>query len=127
MPKRKREKTLEDIIEEVGEVEEIIAGEVEALQPEPKTDLDRKRDELLKHAEDGDLDKSVAYVKKASAKIIEKLYVEYDRKRMQKVNEFLTDLFISKFTSLLGGLDAIEDSGVLEKELQKDALLRRDV
>ena len=113
MPKRKREKTLEDIIEEVGEVE------VEALRPEPKTDLDRKRDKLLKHAEDGDLDKSVAYVKKASAKIIEKLYVEYDRKIMQKANEFLTDLFISKFSSLLGGLDAIEDSGVLEKRTPK--------
>ena len=78
-------------------------------------------------AEDGDLDKSVAYIKKASQKVINKLYTEYERKRMQKANEFLTDLLISRFTNTLGGFDAIESPEGLTKELNKDELLKRDV
>ena len=54
------------------------------------------------------MDKSVAYIKKASDKVIDKLYMEYERKRMQKANEFLNDMLISKFANTLGGLDPIE-------------------
>ena len=34
---------------------------------------------------------------------------------------------ISKFADLLGGLDAIESSTELDKELQKDRLLKSDI
>ena len=63
----------------------------------------------------------------ASQKIIDKLYAEYERKRMQKANEFLSDLVISKFSALLGGLDAISDPEELSDELKKDELLKKDV
>ena len=43
---------------------------------------------------------------------------------MQKANEFLTDLLISRFSS---GLDSIESSEELSNELKKDELLKRDV
>ena len=46
---------------------------------------------------------------------------------MQKANEFLPDLLISKFSKLLGGLDAIESVENIENELNKDELLRGDV
>ena len=46
---------------------------------------------------------------------------------MQKTNEFLTDLLISKFNMILGGLDAIYSVENMEDELKKDELLRRDV
>ena len=46
---------------------------------------------------------------------------------MQKANEFLTNLLISKFASTLGGLDAIEQPEELSDELKKDELLKRDV
>ena len=66
---------------------------LEKVKPkEDNSNLDKKRDELLKLAKDGDLDKSVAYIKKASQKVINKLYTEYELKQMQKPNEFLTDL-----------------------------------
>ena len=52
----------------------------------------------MKLAKDGDLDKSVAYIKKASQQAINKLYTEYECKRMQKANEFLTDLVISRWS-----------------------------
>ena len=48
----------------------------------------KKRDELLKLAEKGDLDKSVAYTKKVSQKVINKLYTEYERKHMEKANDY---------------------------------------
>ena len=81
----------------------------------------------MKLAEDGDLDKSVAYIKKASHKVINKLYTEYERKRIQKANEFLTDLLIIKFANTLWGLDAIESPKDLKNDLEKDELLKRDV
>ena len=100
----------------------------ENVEPQnDNTDLEKKRDELLKLAEDGDLDKSVAYIEKASQKVINKLYTEYERKRMQKANEFLIDLLVSKFSNTLGGLDAIEFPEELTKDLKKDELLKRDV
>ena len=46
---------------------------------------------------------------------------------MQKANEFITDLLISKFSKLLGGLNATESVESMESELKKDELLRRDV
>ena len=50
----------------------------------------------------------MAYIKKASKKVIDKLYEEYERKRMSKANEFITEHLISKFAETLGGLNAIE-------------------
>ena len=45
----------------------------------------------------------------------------------EKANIFLTDLLISKLADLLGGLEAIESADELEKDLEKDKLLKRDV
>ena len=56
-----------------------------------------------------------------------KIHAEYEVKQSKKANAFLTDLLISKFAELLGGLDAIESSDELEKELGNDKLLKRDV
>ena len=111
MPKRKSNKvdSIDDLVNELETAHETIKEEInetppQGKQPEldskPQYDTDKKRDELLKLAE---LDKSVAFIKKASSKIVGKLYSEYDRKRSQKANEFLTDLLISKFSDTLGG------------------------
>ena len=136
MPRRKNTKpeTIDELLEEMETTETIVEEEIknsssekpEKKEPEPDN-TEKKRDELLKLAEHGDLDKSVAYIKKASQKVINKLYTEYERKRMQKANEFLTDLLISRFANTLGGLGAIESPEELTKELNKDELLKRDV
>ena len=124
MRKNVKPETIDDLINELETADEEVKKATEDSKHE---DNNKKRDELLKLAEDGDLDKSVAYIKKASQKVIDKLYTEYERKRMQKANEFLTDLLISRFSSTLGGLDAIEDAESLSDELRKDELLKRDV
>ena len=90
-------------------------------------DVAKKREELLRLSEDGEISQSVASLKKASGKIVLKIYAEYERQQAEKANAFLTDLLVSKFADLLGGLEAIESSEELEKELSKDKLLRRDV
>ena len=70
-------------------------------------------------SEDGEIDQSVKYLKKASAKVqvLNTIYAEYEGKRLERANQFLTDLAISKFTNLLGGLGAFESSTELDKEL----------
>ena len=78
-------------------------------------------------SEDGEIKQSVQFLKKASEKVILKIYSEYEIKQAEKANAFLTDFLISKFADLLGGLDAVESSEELEKELAKDKLLRRDL
>lgn len=137
MPKRKKKnpETIGDLIDEIKSANQTINEEIESanqtINEENNTKTEQedyeKRNVLLRLAEDGELDKSVAYIKKASQKVIDKLHSEYERKRMQKANKFLTDLLISKFSSTLGGLDAIDDPEELCKELKKDELLKRDV
>ena len=133
MPRRKNTKpeNIGDVIVEISPAENSLNDKMnnifsdekpekvklENVEPQnDNTDLEKKRDELLKLAEDGNLDKSVAYTK-ASHKVINKLYTEYERKRMQRANEFITDILISKFADTLGGLDAIESPEELKKEM----------
>ena len=94
---------------------------------DPQDEIERKREELIKFAKDGQINRNVKTIKKASNKVIERYYNKYERKRMQKANEFLTDQLISKFADTLGGLDAIESPDVLSDELRKDDLLKNDV
>ena len=94
---------------------------------EKEKEISKKRQELIQLSEDGEISQSVASLKKASGKVVLKIYAEYERQQAEKANAFLTDLLLSKFANLLGGLEAIESSEALEKELLKDKLLRRDV
>ena len=70
MPRCKKEKleTIDELIEEVQAAEKNV---VEELNQQPQLNVDntsdKKRDELLKLAEDGELDKSVAYIKNRHA------------------------------------------------------------
>lgn len=75
--------------------------------------------------EDGEIEQSVKYIRRASARNIDRIYSEYEAKRLEKANEFLTDLILSKFANLLGGLGALESSEALDEELQKGKLLKR--
>lgn len=62
--------------------------------------------------------------------VVDKIYDEYEDRRLEKANQFLTNLFISRFADLLGavgGLNAIESSKTLNDDLQKDRLLKSDV
>ena len=99
--------------------------------PEPDNnvneDVEKKRAELIKLSEDGEIEQSVKVIRKSSEKTINKIYAEYEAKQADKANSFRTDMLIRRFSDLLGGLDAIESGDELGKELIADKLLRRDV
>ena len=97
------------------------------IEEDGKQDADMLREELLKLADDGEIERTTASIKKAGEKTLRKWHAEVDKKREKKANEFLTDLLLSKFAGVLGGLQAIEDEEILARELQRDELLRRDV
>ena len=99
----------------------------ESRASDVKKEVMKKREELIRLSEDGEISQSVQNLKKSSDKVISKIYAEYEVKQTEKTNAFLTDLLISKFADLLGGLEAIESSEELEKELVRDKLLKRDV
>ena len=64
-------------------VDEMKATEID---DDPQDELQRKTEELIRLSEDGQLDRTVISIKKASSKVIEKLYSKYERQRMQKAN-----------------------------------------
>ena len=113
MPKR-RVKTeerdanpMEDLLNNLGDAEEEVkAAAKEAASAAGQAEapgLGRKRAELLRSSEEGDIIQSVKYLKKASTKVIENVYTEYEARRLENANQFLTELAISKFTDILGG------------------------
>ena len=55
------------------------------------------------------------------------MYAEYEAQRLGKASDFMTILIISKFASVLGGIDAVECADKLSEELLADNLLRADV
>ena len=112
---------------EVPQIETSTTASEEKQTQDVKKEVMKKREELIKLSEDGEISQSVQNLKKSSDKVILKIYAEYEVKQAEKANAFLTDLLISKFADLLGGLEAIESSEELEKELEKDKLLKRDL
>ena len=66
-------------------------------------------------------------ISQSSSKVIDKIYAGYEAQRLEKANQFLRDLAISRFADILGGLDAIESSESLNEELQKYRLLKSDI
>lgn len=55
------------------------------------------------------------------------MYAEYEAQRLGKASDFMTILVISKFASVLGGINAVESADKLSEELLADNLLRADV
>ena len=90
-------------------------------------DVEEKRAEIIRAIEDDEFKCSLPRARKASAKVIGDLYSDLQKLRSDRANMVLTDLLISRVSDLLGGLEAIESSEELEKELSKDEMLRRDV
>ena len=109
------------------EIPTVMVEEQVLTKEDSKAHILKKREELIRLSEDGEISQSVQNLKKANDKVILKIHAEYEVRQAEKANVFLTDLLISKFSDLLGGLDAIENSEELEKELQNDKLLRKDV
>lgn len=117
---------LTQLVDEINGVK--TANSVDEIKTaDPESDLDAKRRKLTKSCEDGEIDQSVKYLQKASAKDLEKIHKKMKDKRLEKANAFITDMLLSRFADTLDGLDAIASSEELNNDLQKDKLLKRDI
>ena len=92
-----------------------------------ETEADRKRMKLIQLAESGEISQSVKYIKKASNKVICKLYAEYEFIQQDKTNELLADVLIVKFSELMGMLETVRSGEDLAAELKEDKLLQGNI
>ena len=103
--------------EDIEEEEEI------ATEAELESEADRKRLKLIQLAENGEISQSVKYIKKASNRVISKLYAEYEWIQQDKTKAVLADTLITKFSELMEMLDTVPSGEDLANELREDKLL----
>ena len=89
--------------------------------------VDQKRMKMVQLSEIGEASQSVKYLKKASDKVICKLYAEYLYREQDKTNAILADTLIVKFADLLEMLNTVPSAKDLAAELKEDKLLQGNV
>ena len=85
------------------------------------------REELLSLAEKGEIKQSEKYIKKASQETLEKIKKDYDRKQLDVTNEYISEKLISNFSELMKNLKFVDDSKKMEKELDDNQMLKKDL
>ena len=96
-------------------------------QDSPEVKVDQKRMKMIQLSEIGEVSQSVKYIKKASDKVICKLYAEYIYKEQDKTNAVLAETLIVKFADLLEILNTVPSAKDLAVELKEDKLLQGNV
>ena len=91
------------------------------------SESDRTRMKMIQLAESGEISQSVKYIKKASDKVISKLYAEYLMIEQDKSNTILADVLITKFSELMGMLETVPSGDLLAAELKEDKLLQGNI
>ena len=89
--------------------------------------VDQKRMKMIQLSEVGEISQSVKYIKKASDKVICKLYAEYLYREQDKTNAVLADTVIVKFADLLEMLNTVPSAKDLAVELREDKLLQGNI
>ena len=118
------EEEFDSVLKEVEEVAN--PPQKKARKPE-KSQTENKRKKLIELSKDGVVDKTPGFIRKSNKDVIDKLYDEHEHQRMSYASEFLSNLIISKFASVLGSFNMVESSDQLSEELLGDKLLKDDV
>ena len=122
------EEEFDSVLKEVEEVAN--PPQKKARKPKPpdeKSQTENKRKKLIELSKDGVVDKTSGFIRKSNKDVIDKLYGEYEHQRMSYASEFLSNLIISKFASVLSSFNMVESSDRLSEELLGDKLLKDDV
>ena len=90
-------------------------------------EADHKRMKMIQLAESGQLSHSVKYIKKASNRVICKLYAEHLYIEQDKTNAVLADTLIVKFAELMEMLNTVPSGEDLAVELREDKLLQGNI
>ena len=114
--------SIPDVHEESAET-----TEAEQEKTETASESDRTRMKMVQLAEAGEISQSVKYIKKASDKVISKLYAEYLTIEQDKTNTILADTLITNFSDLMGMLETVPSGELLAAELKEDKLLQGNI
>ena len=101
--------------------------EEEEQTAETEDSPDHTRMRMVQLAENGEISQSVKYIKKASDKVLSKLYAGYQAIQLDKTNALLADVLIVKFSELMGMLNTVPSGELLAAELREDKLLQGDI
>ena len=85
------------------------------------------REEILRLVAKGKIKHTTKYVEKASDETLEKIYKNYVTKQLDQVNEQITKTLIKQLSDLMTSLELVEDGEDLERDLENNELLKRDV
>ena len=85
------------------------------------------KDEVLRLVAEGKIKHTTKYVEKASDETLEKIYKNYLTKQLDETNEKIADTLIKQLSDLMTSLKLVEDGEALEKDLEGNELLKRDV
>ena len=99
----------------------------ESCETSESAEADRKRMKMIQLAESGEVSQSVKYIKKASNRVICKLYAEHELIQQDKTNAVLADTLITKFAELMEMLDTVPSGEDLAVELREDKLLQGNI
>ena len=104
-----------------------LENKTQTEQTEQTEQVGQKRMKMIQLAEIGEISQGVKYIKKASDKVICKLYTEYLYREQDKTNAVLADTIIVKFSDLLEMLNTVPSAKDLAVELKEDKLLQGNV
>ena len=119
------EEEFDSVLKEVEEAANPPQKKTKSTAKKPQTENKRKK--LIELSKDGVVDKTSGFIRKSNKDVIDKLYDEHEHQRMSYASEFLSNLIISKFASVLGSFNMVESSDQLSEELLSDKLLKDDV
>ncbi len=85
------------------------------------------RAELITLAEKGEIKQGVAYIKKASHGALEKIKGDYERKQLEKTNEYISETLMGKLSEFMEATNMIDDAKSMEEELVHNKMVKRDL
>ena len=85
------------------------------------------KEELLRLVVEKKIKRTAKYIENATDETLKKIYDEYQRQELDEVNELVTGLIISKISELMNNLELVKDNDLLENDLAKNELFKRDV
>ena len=87
----------------------------------------RYREEVPRLVAEGKIKHTAKYVEKSSDETVEKIYKNYLTKQLDETNDHITDTLIKQLSELMTSLELVDDGESLEKNLENNELLKRDV
>ena len=85
------------------------------------------REKVSRLVAEGKIKHTTKYVEKVSDETLEKIYKNYVTKKLDEVNEQITNTLIKQLSDLMTSLELIDDGEDLESDLGNNELFKKDI